>query len=150
MCMSSCSGWLRDASVPPVTAETCLGTALAALVYSKELSGSGLSSLLTNHTTACSGFILAHQLALQNRAWVFESTSSCNVDAPALCQCPACWPKGPQQVTKLNKAFTPTLRTKMLSSVPPLPSYHKPHLTKIQKNSKITLQINFSKIFELD
>lgn len=43
VCMSSCSGWLRDASVPPVTAETCLGTALAALVYSKELSGSGLS-----------------------------------------------------------------------------------------------------------
>lgn len=124
-----CSEWHRDARVPPVTAETRLGTALGtALLQQGALRLWSRSSLLISHTTAWTGFILALELAL----WVeeqdvgFESTSSCNVDAPALCQCPAGCPKVPEHVTKLNKGVTPTLRTKMFSSVP---SYHKPYLT---------------------
>lgn len=49
--------------------------------------------------------------------------------APALCQSPAGCPKEPEHITKLNKSVTPTLTFKMGSSVPPLPSCHKPYLT---------------------
>lgn len=62
--MSSCSGWLRDVSVPPATAETSLGTVQAALLQQGALRFRSWSSLLINHE--CIVWLhLAHHLALR-------------------------------------------------------------------------------------
>lgn len=36
----------------------------------------------------------------------FESTSSCNVGAPSLCQCPGGCPKIPEHITKEQRCHT--------------------------------------------